>query len=229
MRMQYERELVFAYDDSDFFVFGTWRDGGFLLTKKVTPPPEPKTNYVDLGGVDGTIDLSEALAGLPVYKNRTISATLHGGYGDRSYRGGIIGRMINEIHGRYVRIYEPDCPGHYFLGRVRFTSVQNSLAFAEIGLEAVCDPWRYSDDESEITLTVENAETKEFVIYNSGAKTVCPSLTVTGDISFTYDGVTSDATTGEYRIAPSKLRPGDNMITVSGDGTLTLKYREAIL
>lgn len=33
-------------------------------------PPECKTNYVDIGGSNGSVDLTEALSSYPVYKNR---------------------------------------------------------------------------------------------------------------------------------------------------------------
>ena len=128
-----------------------------------------------------------------------------------------------------MKIYEPDCPGYYFLGRVRVTSVKNTLAYAEFSIEATCDPCRYGDRECRYTVTVEKGESKVWKFGNLGALSICPKLTVTGDISFTYDGITSEATAGEYLVAPFKLHPGDNVITVSGSGTLTITFREVIL
>lgn len=76
---------------------------------------------------------------------------------------------------------------------------------------------------------VQNGESKEWKFHSTFAASVCPKLIVTGDISFTYDGITSEATAGEYLVAPFKLHPGDNVITVSGSGTLTITFREVIL
>ena len=55
-------ERAFLFDQYD-----SWFGWHFLLTKKKIQPPELKTNYVDLGGVSGSIDLSESLTGEPAY------------------------------------------------------------------------------------------------------------------------------------------------------------------
>lgn len=217
-------ERAFLFDQYD-----SWFGWHFLLTKKNIQPPELKTNYVDLGGVSGSIDLSEALTGEPAYKDRVITATFWSDDGTYDDREQTLRSIINCIHGKRMKIYEPDCPGYYFLGRVRVTSVKNTLAYAEFSIEATCDPLRYGSSERRCTVSVENGESKEWKFHSTFAASVCPKLTVTGDISFTYDGITSDATAGEYLVAPFKLHPGDNVITVSGSGTLTITFREVIL
>lgn len=217
-------ERAFLFDQYD-----TWFGWHFLLTKKNIQPPELKTNYVDLGGVSGSLDLSEALTGEPAYKDRVITATFWSDDGTYADREQTLHSIINCIHGKRMQICEPDCPGYYFFGRVRVTSVKNTLAYAEFSIEATCDPWRYMNRECNYTVTVENGESKVWRFNSRCATSVCPRLTVTGDLSFTYDGITSEATTGEYRVAPFKLHPGDNTITVSGNGTLTMAFREVIL
>lgn len=217
-------ERAFLFDRYD-----TWFDWHFLLTKKSIQPPELKTNYVDLGGVSGSLDLSEALTGEPAYKDRVITATFWSDDGTYADREQTLHSIINGVHGKRMQIREPDCPAYYFLGRVRVTAVKNTIAYAEFSIEATCDPWRYKDTECISTVTVENGGSKVWWFDSLCATSVCPRLTVTGDISFTHDGITSEATTGEYRVAPFKLRPGNNTVTVSGNGSLTITFREVIL
>ena len=54
--------------------YNTWYDWRLICTAKDVTPPEPKTYYVELDGMDGTLDLSESLTGEISYKDRTVSA-----------------------------------------------------------------------------------------------------------------------------------------------------------
>ena len=50
----------------------TWDDWHILAeSRPVFAPPEPKTNYIDVPGGNGSLDLSEALTRYPTYINRT--------------------------------------------------------------------------------------------------------------------------------------------------------------
>ena len=57
-----------------FGPYNTWINWQLMLTGKDFSPPEVKTNYVEIDGADGDIDMTEALAGRPTYRNRTFSA-----------------------------------------------------------------------------------------------------------------------------------------------------------
>lgn len=49
----------------------TWDDWHIVPSSRpVIKPPTKKTNYLDIPGADGNLDLSEALTGYPVYNNR---------------------------------------------------------------------------------------------------------------------------------------------------------------
>ena len=128
-----------------------------------------------------------------------------------------------------IKIYEPDDPDHYFYGRVMITQQKNTRAYAEFSIQAVCDPWRYERDERTSVIEVASEEPTEWSFHNWGMRTICPDITVEGDVTFTCNGVTSEATTGQYKISTFKLFPGSNTIMVSGNGTVTLVFREATL
>ena len=53
----------------------TYRDWGLLpKTRPTIAPPKVRTNYVDVPGLDGALDLSEALTGRVGYQTRDFSA-----------------------------------------------------------------------------------------------------------------------------------------------------------
>ena len=214
-----------------FFIldkFNTWYDWRLILTAKDVTPPEPKTHYVELDGMSGTIDLSESLTGEITYKDRKITATFWTDNGSRSDRERLLRDIRIALHGRKMKIIEPDDPDHYFYGRVKIKTMKNILPYAEFTIEATCEPWRYNVTDTIRHISV-NRETKDLVIRNNGAKTLSPIIEVTGAIDITHNGHKTSLTYGSYIISDIKLYRGLNIIKVSGKGSVSFTYKEADL
>lgn len=215
-----------------FFILGkynTWYDWRLTVTAKSVPPAEPKTNYITLDGADGSLDLSEALTGEPVYNDRTLTASFMCSEGTHTERVALVSRITAALHGRRVQIVEPDDPDHYFLGRVKLKDVEHHLAYSTFNLEATTEPWRYAANESSRVVTVAEGDAPSVVIYNSGDKSLCPTIAVDGAVQITTGGTTVELGTGIHKIIDLRLRRGPNVVAVSGAGTVTFVYREASL
>lgn len=213
-------ERYFIFNDKNTFL-----DWKLILTSKDITPPEPKTHYVELDGMNGSLDLSDALTGEITYKDRKISATFWTDYGSRKDRERIIREMTAFLHGKKVKIIEPDDSDHYFSGRAVVKSVTNSLAYAEISIEFTCDPWRYSHEET----VREILGNSQAVINNNGVKTLSPIFTVNGSVEIAYNDERFALSDGRYQIPDIKLHQGVNVIGVTGDGAVEISYREADL
>lgn len=211
-----------------FDKYNTAYDWGLLLTAKAVSASEPKTNYQELGGVSGTLDLTEALTGEVAYSDRTLTASFSLSDGTVQEREAMLQKIVAALHGRRVHIVEPDDPDHYLVGRVKIVGKSNTLAYATLDIEATCEPWRYAVNESERRVVVKNSSA-DVVICNAGTKTVCPVITVTGTVSITDNGVTTKLTAGSYKITDIRLKTGANVIGVSGSGSVVFTYREAVL
>lgn len=215
-----------------FFIldkFNTWYDWALVLTAKDITPPEPKTNYVEIDGASGSLDLSESLTGEVTYKDRTVSAAFWTSEGSRNDREKLINKIVSVLHGKKIKIIDPDDPEHYFYGRVNVKSRNNILPYAEFTIEAICEPWRYAINESERRVVVKSSTVTNAVINNNGVKTLCPVITVTGSVTITFEGTKITLSAGSYKISDIKLRQGVNIIGVSGNGSATFTYREADL
>lgn len=216
-------ERYFIFDE-----FNTYADWGLILTSKDVTPPEPKTNYIDLDGMSGSLDLSEALTGEITYQDRTVTATFWTDTGYRKDRERLLQTIRTALHGKKVKIIEPDDPEHYFYGRVKVKGYVNHLAYAELEIEAVCEPWRYT--LTDIERRVELIDTPiSIVINNNGVKTLSPTITVDGLLNLIRDGGTTVLTTGSYKVSDLKLYQGANVINVYGSGSVTFTYKEADL
>lgn len=97
----------------------TWDDWHLIpSTRPLFNPPETKTNYIDIPGGNGRVDLTEALIGYPVYKNRTgsIEFYVQNGYGNWADR---YSEIMNYLHGQdLTAILEDDL---YFIYKGRFS------------------------------------------------------------------------------------------------------------
>lgn len=215
-----------------YFIFdniNTWYNWRLILTAKDVTPPEPKTNYVELDGMDGTLDLSESLTGEITYKDRTVTAAFWTDYGRRADRERLIKDIVRTLHGKKVKIIEPDDPDHYFVGRVSVKPAANLIPYAELSITATCEPWRYAVAETVRSVDLSNTSLTSVVIHNNGVKTLCPVITVTDAVRIVYNGVTTELTAGSYKISDLRLYSGANVIDVSGTGTVSFTYREADL
>ena len=208
-----------------YILFGkhnTAYDWGLLLTAKAVADAEPKTNYQELDGVSGTLDLTESLTGEVAYAARLLTASFSASDGTAQEREALFRKVVAAIHGRRFQIVEPDNPDFYLVGRVKVKNEWHSHAYSTFDVEADCEPWRYALNESERRVVVRGAAV-DVVLNNTGVKPVCPVITVTDN------GVTTELTEGSYKITDIRLQPGANVIRMEGTGTVVFTYREAVL
>ena len=213
-----------------FFIidkFNTWHDWHLTLTAKDLTDPEPKTNYITLDGVSGTLDVTEALTGEVEFNDRTVTASFMCSEGTHKDREALYRTITAALHGKKVKLVEPDDPDHFFLGRIKIKAPGKHPAYMAFTVEAVCDPWRYAIHETERVVPVSGAA--DVILRNNGRRTVCPVINVTGAVSIVCNGVTTSLTDGSYKITDIRLRQGVNVIGVSGEGSVTFVYREAEL
>lgn len=210
--------------------YHTAEDWNLIMHEKIVSPPVPKTNYVSVPGRDGDLDLTEALSGVVNYQDRKASYTFLLTDGTHADRVELISQIIGLLHGKRVQIIDTDdYPDHYMVGRLSVTDVSNNNAYGILKIEAVCQPWRYASNQQSKSVTVAASDgTVTVTLSNTGYKTVTPTITVTGSINLTYGTTSTALSAGTYTLAGLRLTPGANTVTVSGSGTITFNYQEAI-
>lgn len=214
-------ERAFIIDNLN--TYNEWR---LILTAKSITSPPLKTKYVSLDGMNGTLDLSEVLTGEITYGDRTVSASFLLTEGTRLERNFVLREIVKRLHGRKVKIIEPDDLDHYFLGRINVKNLENILPYAKLSIEAICEPWRYSLYDIVRRVDV-NDQTVEIIITNNGAKTLIPEITVTGEVDIIFKNNQVSLTDGTYKISDLKLYSGANVIKVIGTGSVIFTYKEA--
>ncbi len=64
---------------------------------------------------------------------------------------------------------------------------------------------------------------------NEGRLAVVPTVMVTGSVVLKYNQITRALSAGAYQLPDLYLTPGKHLVLCSGDGTVTITYREAVL
>ena len=212
----------------NFGDYHTADDWNLILNEKTINPPTPKIVKVAVDGRDGDLNLSRALSGDMKFNNRDASFTFLVTEGTHKEREDLIKEIINLIHGNELQIIEPDDEEHYLLGECTVSDVTNNKAYGSFKVTANCEPYKYFIDEINRTLTA-SATAIDVVLHNTGRKTVTPTITVDGAVNLAFGSSKVSLATGTYKLAELALHSGPTTVTISGSGTITFTYREAVL
>lgn len=129
----------------------TWDHWRIAPTSRpVFAPPSPKTNYTDIPGANGKLDLSQALTGYPLYSNRTGSIEFVVMNDFRHWQTAFTD-IMSTIHNRKLFcVYEED-PAYFYVGRWAVQNWTSAESHSKVVLQYDLEPykWRiYDSDDS---------------------------------------------------------------------------------
>ena len=213
----------------------TMKDLGLIALSDIKiGSPEPKTSYVSVPEADGDLDLTEAISGEVRYGMRQISLTLfavrditgtRNGPPDERQLSGVKSALMALAHGKKKKIWLPDDPEHYFLGRITIGEKSNYNS-GRFQISATVEPWRFKNEPTERVVSSGGK-----IIAANEQRRICPVFTVTqGGASIVFKGETYTLTNGENVFSGIRLEPGRNELTFSNVTVpITMSYQEAIL
>lgn len=120
--------------------YRTW--GLLLKSYPYISPPEPKTKLIEVPGSDTVIDLTETLTGSVKYGIRQGKFEFWVMDGRQKWPS-VYSSIMNELHGKKVKITMDDDPNYYYLGRVSVDEWGSDKKTATIVLTAEVEPYKY--------------------------------------------------------------------------------------
>lgn len=121
----------------------SYRAYGMLLkSRPYIAPPEPKTKLVEVPGSDMVIDLTESLTGKVHYGMREGKFEFWV-VGGRSKWPAVYAALLNDLHGKRLKIVLDDDPNYYWVGRVAVDEWGSDKKTATIVLTAQLEPYKY--------------------------------------------------------------------------------------
>lgn len=232
------------YDGSHSVIFSTkntWTDW-FLIpdSRPVFAPPSPKTDFLDIPGLDGSLDISELLTGYPVYNDREGSMKFIVDNGHREWQE-LYSEIMDFLHGKRMKAVLTDDPGYYYEGRFAVNEWESQKSNSVITIEYKTGPYKWETSETvllNLTATTSGV-TRTISAGTYGAAPILPQFIVTEApptglaVQFVNPTLninkTISMTTGTHQPAEFVLYGGNVTMTFTGVGKVSVRIRKGRL
>lgn len=223
----------------------TFYDYGLYVTNtNPVSPPKPRTQSIIIPGRNGNLDITEDLTGYTIYENRTITLKM-GGKKKAELWPSFMSTILNDIHGKMVKIVFDEEKDYYYIGRATVNSDYNRVG--QIGTFTVtvdAEPYKYStvdsmeswkwDSFSFVDGVIQSYSnlavtgTLEFTISGSEMP-VIPEFIASGEMSVEFEGKTYQLNAGKNKIYDIVIFNKEYQIKFTGNGTVAVSYRKGRL
>lgn len=208
------------------------RWGLILLADLKETPPARKENLVPVPGMDGVLDLSEALTGEPVYDTRPVSGTLlrRAGPWSMEYLRAMLADMY---HGQRVNLGVPSDIFHHYSGVLLIGEFSDDAPGRIPFSMPAADPWRYKNEITTVATTLTGTDFTTLYLENERRRVV-PTITVTAATRLRWRDKAYTLQPGQaFHSLDIRLDPGENTIeaalAAAGSGEISITYQEARL
>lgn len=205
----------------------TFNDLGLILGKKEIGSPAVKENKVDIPGADGSLDMTDFF-GEPKYEDVKHKFEFSAAVSpDESLA--LFSRVKNMLHGKKHRIILDDDPAFYYVGRCHVSSYTDEKNIGTLSIECDCEPYKYKLQPTIMSVTIDGTQT---ITLTNSRKRAVPEITITTDsnLNIVYQAVNIwDLGSGSYTLPDLELVEGENNVTVTGVGSITFSWQEAML
>lgn len=200
-------------------------DYGLMLRQYGIPFPQPKTNYLDIPGSNSSLDYTEAF-GRVFYSNREGANFQFDYIGEYEEFESVKSALAALLHGKKSRIIIGSDPDYFYEGRLALAAEKNNDVIGSISIEGSLEPYKYRTSLTEREVTVSGNTT---ITLDNLFMPVAPDITAAGTVEATFNNRTVSLAQGTVRYADIVLEEGGNTITFTGEGTVTISYREGTL
>ena len=201
----------------------SYTDLNLVLSQVSIPPATVKTNYVDIPGADGSVDLTEAL-GEVKYKDRACKFTLTAFPSDDFEEKKT--EVSNLLNGKRCNIILDKDPDYYWSGRCSVDEYSSNKNLHKIVVGAVVAPYKLKNNQTKIVVPAGTAVVRNLP---GGRKRVVPTITCTASATIVFNGNTIELNAGTHKNLTITLVEGSNPVTVTSTGTVTFTYQEGDL
>lgn len=198
---------------------------GLILSEKEIGSPKPKTMEVDIAGGDGVLDYTEYFGGVK-YENRQLSFKFSKMNIVPDGFLALFSVVQNALHGQKTKIVLDDDPANYYFGRVMVNEWKANKRVGEIVIDVDAEPYKLKVAETVVMQAV--TDSAEITLTNSRMPVV-PEITTTAAMTIVFGSYTAAVEAGTFRLPELQLTEGQNTVTVTGEGSITFKYRQGSL
>lgn len=226
------------YHSITFGTKNTWDDWHLIpTTRPVFNPPTVKASTIDLPGGDGVLDLTEFIAGRPLYNNRTGSFEF---IVDNDFMRWeeLYSEILNYLHGRSLKAVLEDDPGYYYQGRFTVNQWNSDKLYSKITIDydvfpykketgAALDQWLWDpfNFKTGIIRVYKNIQVDGTKVVRVVGSTMPTNITIAASatgMTVTFQGVTYELPKGSFMDQDIVIVDGINELTFTGSGIISI-------
>lgn len=205
-------------------------DLNLILSGCEISPALPKTNYVDIPGADGSIDLTE-VHGEVKFSDRNCKFTFTmNPMGDLSETAWTEKKteISNILAGRVFKITLDKDSDYYYFGRCSVDEFRSDKRLRQIVVSAKVKPYKLKHIET--VLKYQLSKTAQTIVIQNSRKSVIPLIECSDNNTVIVFGTTTfNLNAGIHQTPDIMLVMGDNLLTVTGTGTIIFRFQEGDL
>lgn len=219
----------------------TWDDWHLIpASRPLFNPPPVKTNYVEIPGGDGVLDLSAALTGRPTYNNRTGSWSFYVQNGFKDWTA-LYSEIMVYLHGKEMRAILEDDPAYYYEGRFSVNAwrsdPQNSMIVIDYnvgpykkdvygsGDDWLWDPFNFETGIIRYYKNLPVSGTLTVVVIGDVMEIIPTIISSVAGMEVTFGETTYTLARGSNTLTGIRLQEGENNLTFAGNGTVTIEVK----
>ena len=207
-----------------FLGFHSYKDLHLLRTGKEIGSPEAKRYTIDIEGADGEWDLTYFFG-----ETKYLTVQHRGEFDSIQPRNEQLSQFTdikNKIHGKKGRIIIDDDPSFFYVGRCFVSPYKDEKGIGKISIECDCEPYKYKMEKTVVTQAVSGTQT---ITLTNARKRAVPTITTTAAMTIAFGEGMWTNSAGTFTIPELELVEGDNLVTVTGTGTITFTWQEGDL
>lgn len=186
--------------------------------------PEPKTEYIEIPGADGVLDISESF-GEVKFNNRILKFTFKT-IVKRSQFWDLFSIVENAINGKRLKITIDNDPEWFYVGRVKVSALTNEQNIGNIEIECDCEPYKY---KQHMTIRCDTVTANSFLTYYNSRLSVIPTFNFSDATTIVFNGKEYSFEAGSTITSDIVFTEGKNVIKILSDCTITVAYQEGSL
>lgn len=205
----------------------TYYDLNLILSASEIPPAKPKTTYINIPGADGSLDLTEA-NGEVKYLDRDLKFTFtiipdaSTSFEEKRTE------VTNLLNGRVFKVTLDRDEDYYYTGRCRVDGYKADRNLHQIVVVVKANPYKLKQNITKKDFVLTSTPTAVKIV--NSRKSVVPSITCTKDNTvIVFGDGTYNLSAGKHKILDILFTEGNNIVTVSGSGTVTFEFQEGDL
>lgn len=209
--------------------FGTihsYNDLRLILAPFTPSPAKAQTNFLKVHGRDGYLDLTEA-NGEVKFDSREFTFRFTVAPNDEMTFDERVSFVSSLLNGKQCKITLDRDPDYYWLGRCVVDKYAQNKIIGEITVKATVSPYKLKQSITVVTVNLASTQTVEL---RNSRMTAVPTIECTnGGVVATFNGKAYALEYGENKILGIRFTEGNNRLTLSGTGTVTITWQEGVL